>query len=49
MFVVTDSPTHEHAAEGRVGNWMCQTSGERRKDEEDDGEEKERIFKHGLS
>ena len=51
-FGIMDSSTHEHeiaaaAASGRVGNGMCQTGGER-KDEEEDGEDEEEIFKHGC-
>jgi len=50
MFGVMDSSTHEHEISaarlgGRVGNGMCQTSGER-KDDEEDSEDKERIFEH---
>ena len=50
MAGVTDDSAHEHeisAAKGRAGSGMRQTSGER-KDEEEDGEDKEKFFEHGL-
>jgi len=44
-FGVMDSSAHEH--EIRAGNGMCQAGGER-KDEEEEGEDKEKIFNHGC-
>ena len=50
MAGVADNSTHEHeisAAKGRGGSGMRQTGGER-KDEEENGEDKENFFEHGL-